>query len=79
MDTLRGRLDFACREELVDESLCGITRSGGENLFVCLGRDGVGVVGEQVAQVECEGSGLVNGDRAASLLVFAEGQGRGAF
>ena len=78
MDTLRGRLDFAGREELVDKGLCGIARSGGKSLFVCLGGDGVRVVGEQVAQVECEGSGLVDGDRTVCLLVFAEGQERGA-
>lgn len=72
MDTVRGRLDFAGREKLVDEGLCGIARSGGKSLFVCLGGDGVGVLGEQVSQVKCEGSGLVDGDRTVCMLIFTE-------
>ena len=65
VDTLGGRLDFTGGKQLVDEGLRGITSSGGESLFVGLGGDGVGVVGKQVAQVECERRGLVDGDRAA--------------
>ena len=65
VDTLGGRLDFAGGKQLVDKGLCGITSSGGEGLFVGLGGDRVGVVGKQVAQVEGERRGLVNGDGAA--------------
>jgi hypothetical protein len=62
VNALGGGLDLAGGEQLVDESLCGIASSGGQSLFVCLGGNRVRVVGEQVAQVECEGGGLVDGD-----------------
>lgn len=65
MHAVRGRLDLAGGEKLVDEGLCGIASGGGQSLFVGLGRDRVGVVGEQVSQVECEGSGFVDSDRTA--------------
>ena len=61
VDTLGGRLDLTGREELVDEGLGGIAGGGGKRLFVD-GLDGVGVVGEQVAQVKGEGRGLVDGN-----------------
>jgi hypothetical protein len=61
VDALGGRLDLAGREELVDEGLGGIAGGGGKRLFVD-SLDGVGVVGEQVAQVKGEGRGLVDGN-----------------
>jgi hypothetical protein len=54
--------DLACGEELVDEGLGGVARGCGEGGFVRGRGDGVGVVGEKVAEVEGEGCGLVYGD-----------------
>lgn len=77
MHTIRGGLDLAGGKQLVDESLRGITSGGGEGLFVCFGGDGVGVVGEQVAQVEGEGGGLVDGDRTTGVVSKAHANVRG--
>jgi hypothetical protein len=59
----RAGLDLAGREQLVYEGLGGVAGGGAQDLFVCVGGDGVWVVGEQVAEVECEGSGLFDGNR----------------
>ena len=59
-----GGLYLAGREQLVYEGLGGVAGGGAQDLFVCVGGDGVGVVREQVAEVECEGSGLFDGDGA---------------
>ena len=62
MDAFRVGLDLACGEKLVYESLCGVAGGCGEGFFVGGGGDGVWVVGEEVAEVEGEGCGLVDGD-----------------
>lgn len=59
-------LDLAGGEQLVYEGLCGVAGGGGENLFRGSGGHGIGVVGEEVAQVEGEGRGLVDGDGAGA-------------
>ena len=58
---LGARLDFAGGQQLVDEGLSGIARGGGEDGLVGGGGDWVGVVGEQVAEIEGEWGGLVDG------------------
>lgn len=62
MDAFRVGLDLACGEKLVYESLCGIAGGCSEGFLVGGGGDGVWIVGEEVAEVECEGRGLVDGD-----------------
>jgi hypothetical protein len=61
------RLDFARRQDLVYEDLGGVAGKGGEVRLVGVARDGVGVVAEEVAEVEGVGVGLLDGDGSADL------------
>jgi hypothetical protein len=61
---LRVGFDLASREQLVDQGLRGVAGGCGEGCFVGGDGNGVGVVGEEVAEVECEGRGLVDGNRS---------------
>jgi hypothetical protein len=61
MDAFRVGLDLACGEELIHEGLRCVAGCGAQCVFI-RGFDGVGVVGEEVAEIECEGRGLVHGD-----------------
>jgi hypothetical protein len=61
VDAFRVGLDLACGEKLVYEGLRCVAGGCAERLFI-RGFDGVGVVGEEVAEIECEGCGLVHGN-----------------
>jgi hypothetical protein len=62
VDAFRVGLDLAGGEQLVYEGLRGVAGGCGEDFFRGRGGDGIGVVGEEIAEVECEGGGLVDGD-----------------
>ena len=64
-----GFCDGACGEELVDEGLGAVAGGVFDVGFLNLAHDGkrIGVVAEEVAQVEGVGNGLVDGDGKARL------------
>jgi hypothetical protein len=64
VNAIGGRLNFAGTQELVDQSLRGITSSSSKFGLIRIGRDRVWVVGEQVPEVKSEGSWLFDGDRS---------------
>ena len=56
-------------EQLVYEGLGGVAGGGGEDLFGGVCGEWVGVVGEEVAEVEGEGRGRVYSDRSVVYLL----------
>lgn len=74
MHAIGGRLDVAGREQLIDKSLGGVAGVRFKVFFRRVTGDGVGVVGEEVSEVEGVGSWTVYANFTREISV---GEGRG--